>query len=211
MAAKLPFFKFVPAEWISGDITTCSMEAQGVFTNLVAFYWKRDCIMTLVDVQKRFENYPEELEELMEKDVFLASSSGEIHIKFLDEQRSSFGPTKPVRMVRTRHCIKDVKERERERKENKKKINKRKKIENIIPPKLEWVVDYCEKRNNGIDPVHWFNSYKAKGWMIGNSKMRDWHGAVHTWEQNKNKYESKQKQTSGFGSGKYAGHQFKRK
>lgn len=35
--------------------------------------------------------------------------------------------------------------------------------------------------------------YKAKDWMMGNSKMQDWKAAVRNWERNQAKKNAKQK------------------
>lgn len=54
-----------------------------------------------------------------------------------------------------------------------------------IPPTIESVTEYCLHRNNNINPKVWWDSYAAKGWMIGKSKMVDWEACVRTWEQNR--------------------------
>lgn len=54
---------------------------------------------------------------------------------------------------------------------------------NIIPPKIEDVIAYCQERKNGIDPQYWWDSYQKKGWMVGKNKMVDWQAAVRTWEK----------------------------
>lgn len=56
----------------------------------------------------------------------------------------------------------------------------------FTPPTLEEVKTYCLERNNGVDPVKWFNFYEAKGWMVGKNKMTKWKAAIHTWEKNDN-------------------------
>lgn len=77
---------------------------------------------------------------------------------------------------------KDIKE-----KDISKDISK-KKTKNIIPPKLEDVINYCNERNNGIDAQYFIDFYESKDWMIGKNKMKDWKAAVRTWERNnKNK------------------------
>lgn len=57
-----------------------------------------------------------------------------------------------------------------------------KKPSKFSPPTIQEISDYCNERDNGIDPVLFYNSYKAKHWMIGKNKMRDWKAAVITWE-----------------------------
>ncbi len=53
---------------------------------------------------------------------------------------------------------------------------------NVIPPKVEWVRDYCSTRNNGIDAQAFFDFYEQKGWKVGKNRMEDWQAAVRTWE-----------------------------
>lgn len=52
----------------------------------------------------------------------------------------------------------------------------------FVPPCFNEVANYCMARNNNIDPIKFIDFYTAKGWMIGNSKMKDWKAAVRTWE-----------------------------
>lgn len=54
---------------------------------------------------------------------------------------------------------------------------------NIIPPRIEWVTEYCNERRNNVIPQKFFDHYSARGWMIGKNKMKDWQAAVRTWEQ----------------------------
>jgi hypothetical protein len=68
------------------------------------------------------------------------------------------------------------------------------KIQNKIPPKLEWIEEYCKLRRNNIDAEMFFNFYQSKGWMVGSNKMKDWHAAIHTWEKS-DRAKPKQKQT----------------
>lgn len=53
----------------------------------------------------------------------------------------------------------------------------------IIPPKVEWVAEYCSTRNNGIDANYFIDFYNSKGWKVGKEKMIDWQAAVRTWEK----------------------------
>ena len=67
----------------------------------------------------------------------------------------------------------------------------KKKIKNIIPPKLEDVINYCNERNNGIDAQYFIDFYESKGWKVGNQKMKDWQAAIRTWERNNSKTKTK--------------------
>ena len=50
-------------------------------------------------------------------------------------------------------------------------------------PSLEELKNYCNERNNSIDPEQFINFYESKGWFIGKNKMKDWKAAVRTWEK----------------------------
>ena len=63
---------------------------------------------------------------------------------------------------------------------------------NIIPPKVEWVADYCKERNNTVDAQQFFDFYESKNWFIGKNKMKDWKAAVRTWERNRKDEPKKQ-------------------
>ena len=65
----------------------------------------------------------------------------------------------------------------------KKKEDKRDSIGRFIPPTIEQVIEYCRERNNGVNPVKWFNYYTANGWKVGKNPMKDWKAAVRTWEE----------------------------
>lgn len=53
----------------------------------------------------------------------------------------------------------------------------------FIPPSVEEVSEYCESRQNGIDPQEFVAFYASKGWMVGKNKMKDWRAAIWTWEK----------------------------
>lgn len=52
----------------------------------------------------------------------------------------------------------------------------------FTPPGVGEVRDYCESRQNGIDPQAFVDHYQSNGWMVGKNKMKDWKAAVRTWE-----------------------------
>jgi len=82
---KLQYFKFDASEWMIGDITTCTMEAQGLFANLCAFYWMRECVVSLGIVQNKYPEHAHLLNELIDNGV-IKSNEDHIVIEFLDEQ-----------------------------------------------------------------------------------------------------------------------------
>ena len=66
-------------------------------------------------------------------------------------------------------------------------INKNKEIRIINKyfnkPTVLDVKNYCDERQNNIDPEAFIAFYESKGWMIGKNKMKDWKQAVITWEK----------------------------
>lgn len=52
----------------------------------------------------------------------------------------------------------------------------------FVPPTVDEVREYCEERENGIDPCAFINHYTANGWMRGKTKIKDWKACVRTWE-----------------------------
>lgn len=71
----------------------------------------------------------------------------------------------------------------KECKNEKKVINiKEAKTKKFKPPTFDEVQVYCSERNNEIDPQAFIDYYEAKGWMIGQNKMKCWKAAVRTWE-----------------------------
>lgn len=54
----------------------------------------------------------------------------------------------------------------------------------FVPPSVEEVREYCEERNNLVDPEKFVDYYTARGWKIGKNAMKDWRAAVRTWERN---------------------------
>ena len=83
--------------------------------------------------------------------------------------------------------------------------------EKFVPPTVDEVREYCESRNNGIDPEMFVDFYESKGWMIGQNRMKDWKAAVRTWERDRKKCTAKQNATDvhGYGQRDYSGEQKK--
>ena len=84
MAKELPYFKFEPAEYLTKDISFCSLSAQGLFINICSYYWQRNCKLTKEQLLKRL-NYKDELNELIDEGVIDLDGSN-ISLKFLDIQ-----------------------------------------------------------------------------------------------------------------------------
>lgn len=85
MAKELPYFQFEPAEYLTKDISFCSLSAQGLFINICAFYWQRECNLTKAQVLRRF-NYPDVLKELIDECIIKFDENENIVISFLLNQ-----------------------------------------------------------------------------------------------------------------------------
>jgi len=84
MSKRLPYFQFEPAEWLAGDIMFCSLSAQGLYVNIQALYWQKDCDLSLEQAVKRLKS--EELFEELISEKIIKIRSGKIRVNFLDEQ-----------------------------------------------------------------------------------------------------------------------------
>jgi hypothetical protein len=69
------------------------------------------------------------------------------------------------------------------------KNKKDSKNKNFTPPTLQEVKNYCQERNNSVNPEKWISHYQSNGWKVGKNSMKDWKAAVRTWEGNS--FESK--------------------
>ena len=65
----------------------------------------------------------------------------------------------------------------------------------FTPPTLNEVTEYCNERNNGIDPEYFIDFYTTKDWKVGKNKMKDWKAAIRTWEHRNGNKRKVQKET----------------
>ena len=64
-------------------------------------------------------------------------------------------------------------------------ISKPKTTTRFVPPAPEEVEAYSNEINYPMDGQAWCDSYEAKGWMIGNNKMKSWKAAARKWKSNR--------------------------
>ncbi len=83
MAKNFPYFKFISARWLLGNIAFEDLSVQGLFVNICALYWERDGLVMIEDINNRYRN-PPELAKLTDR--YFSVKDGFISIKFLDEQ-----------------------------------------------------------------------------------------------------------------------------
>ena len=88
MSKELPYLKFFPEQWLSGDINYLPFELQGAFTTCLAHYWANNCNMCYDKLLMRL-NDKEILDQLI-KNGLIETNKKNINIKFLDEQYKEF-------------------------------------------------------------------------------------------------------------------------
>lgn len=86
MARDLPYFKFIVSEYNDGDITLCSLEAQGLFINLCALYWSQEGNLSITKCKRRFNGCNTTVWDELINDGVIKVSGDAIKISFLDEQ-----------------------------------------------------------------------------------------------------------------------------
>ena len=87
MSKELPYFRFTSQEWQNGDISLESYELKGLFIDICAYYWVKDCSITKAMLEKRFTNAKQLLKNLFDLGILKLDEKEEfIHISFLNEQ-----------------------------------------------------------------------------------------------------------------------------
>jgi len=86
MAKDLPYFKFIISEWNDGDVTLCSLEAQGLFINLCSLYWSQEGELSLSKSKRRFSGCNATAWKELISDKVIKIDGDNIVINFLDEQ-----------------------------------------------------------------------------------------------------------------------------
>lgn len=90
MSKELPYFRFYPDEWLTGNITLEDEQTQGLFILICCWYWKKDCLIDIDFIKKRLINGQAMLEQCLNKlismQILKKNDDGSIDINFLNEQ-----------------------------------------------------------------------------------------------------------------------------
>lgn len=86
MAKELPYFRFTVTEWLEDEISLESYQLKGVFADVCAWYWFRDCTVTLAMLEKKFRDAKAEIKELIELGIIKMDEDENITILFLNDQ-----------------------------------------------------------------------------------------------------------------------------
>lgn len=202
MAKELPYFKFYIGDWNNGDITLESYEIQGLFVNICAYYWSKDCDLSLINLHKKFRSDKPGIEQLIESGIVKVTNNN-VLISFLNEQYES----KEVQKITNRiNGLKGGRPRKEETEEkpnglifanrnetesitetkandnpnitNIKESKVKKNIGAFSPPTIEDVCEYFkEKGFTEQSAIKAFNYYQAGGWKDSAGKQ------VKSWKQ----------------------------
>ncbi len=199
MAKELPYFRFTSQEWQNGDISLESYELKGLFIDICAYYWVKDCSLTKAMLEKRFRDASELLNQLFELGIIDLDKNKEyVQINFLDEQFDVLSEARKRRQnagkkggkqrasnakAKPKQCL-SYNDKDKDNDNDKDKEVKKEKTKKFIKPKIDEIKAYCQERNNNVDPEKFFNYYESKGWFIGKNKMKNWKAAIRTWEKN---------------------------
>jgi hypothetical protein len=78
-----PWFKFKVNDWITGDIQFVSPTLKGVFIDICAFYWSKECSLSY---DKCIEKFTRKTVDKLVKSEVLKHDRENVFIDFLDEQ-----------------------------------------------------------------------------------------------------------------------------
>ena len=82
---ELPYFRFTSQEWQNGNISLENYELKGLFIDICAYYWIKNCSITLAMLEKKFRDAKPLIQELINLDIILLENDN-IQISFLNEQ-----------------------------------------------------------------------------------------------------------------------------
>jgi len=201
VAKDLPYYKHFPGEWITGDITLCSMTTQGVFVNLCNYYWNRSCCMSYANAVQRFTEYKNSVDELIKNGIIKTSDNENekmIIIEFLDEQMQEFENISEKRResANKRYSTNAVQEQykssakphnKEERREEKRIVKKQHSFSSSPYYDFEVFKEPLLKNGWNIEKIK--NYYdRAEGYSEANGgKYLDWIKAVQNWERKSDK------------------------
>ena len=192
MAKELPYFRFTAQEWQNGNISLESYELKGLFIDVCAYYWARDCSITKVMLEKKFSDAKALLEILFNLDI-IAEENGDgfVQISFLDNQFDLLSERRLRRQkagsmggkqkssnakAKLKQCS-SYKDKDNDKEKDKNKI---KRGVFVNPTKSE-IQEHCKENGYNVNAETFFNHYESNGWKIGKNKMVSWKSALSNW------------------------------
>lgn len=185
---RLPFFKFNPSIWLTGDITMESFSVQGVFINICAYYWQRECTINEAWLKQRLSSASEEIDMLIKKGFLLRENdNGDLTINFLNEQHIELTKLSETRVnagriggqASVKQRLKKSQPNLKHLKQDTDKEQDTYRAKNFQPPNEDEVISFLNLKAVPAGAVKqiadsFISFYGSKGWMVGKTKMRDW-------------------------------------
>lgn len=93
---KLPWFQFEPSKYEAGNIQFCCLQAQGLYINILSYYWQKECELSKRDLVRKFIRHPdcEKLIEELITEGAIKTIGEKVEISFLDDQWESISARK---------------------------------------------------------------------------------------------------------------------
>ena len=82
---ELPYFRFTVSEWMNGDISMETYDSKGIFIDICAWYWFKDCSITKAMLEKKYPKEREWIKNLLDIEAIKIDGDN-IQIEFLNEQ-----------------------------------------------------------------------------------------------------------------------------
>ena len=202
MAKEIPFFRFTVSEWMNGDISMADYKAKGLFADICAWYWFKDCSVTKAMLEQRYTD-SESLTQLFQLEVIKPGDDGMIHIEFLDEQfeilfnlheaRKAAGSkggkqrssNAKARLKQSSSYKYKYKDNDKYKEGDKKEKSIKEKSQCLMSNSGVTVDDVSEaflktKDLTQADPEYYFN--QVLDWSSNRGKMgKDWLAAIRSW------------------------------
>ena len=200
MAREIPYFKFFTGEYLTGDITLCDINTQGVFVNICCYYWNKQGHYFLANAKQRFNDNIKEIDELVRKNIIKVENDM-IQIDFLDAQLKERTMLHNNRVVAGRKggktkkiqangdfCLSKVKPIRKEKKRKEKKRQEKNKAICTIQQWQKHFFEYAKKyfafpiAKVKCDALA-LNSYEYwsdKNWLRDKQPMKSWKQTVES-------------------------------
>ena len=180
--AQDPAFLFYPGDYLR-DTQCLSEKSQVAYDRIMCEHMRNICIsqQQLIFFTKRLTD--DEKSELM---FLLTEIDGGFQITWVADsilKRRNYSDSRRKNRISKPKNISSTYDSHMENENENEKVIVVKNAK-FLPPTVDQIIDYCNERQNNVDPVKWIDFYSSKGWMIGKNKMKDWKAAVRTWEKN---------------------------
>lgn len=177
MAKELPYLKFEPSIWDSGNIQMCSLAAKGLFIDVCSLYWIRlGEVPYALALHKHCNGNTTLLDELIKCEI-ISIVDDQIVIDWLDEQLSEFQETNEKRRLAANKRWSNTNAmqvhsnsnaiREEKRREEKRKVS--------ALPTLQEFITYAKSKVPNLDQTALklkYDSWVENGWKTGGDKPR---------------------------------------